>query len=208
MTITRSRLFTRAAVALGLLAVLSAVGATGAAAGGPVDMPGFAKVLTCTACHGASGNSPSDSMPSLAGAYPAYFKKQIQDYAAGKRPSPEMEPYAKMVVLLGVDEIASFFAGQIREPSPIKVSAAAVERGRTASAQCVICHGADGRGDPAKLVPNLTGQPPGYLREQMLRFTADDRSPGDPALAALKALMKTIPDETFTDLAAYYSSLR
>ncbi len=205
---TRHRLIACAAFVLFLLAELSTVGAKGAVAGGPVDMPGFAKVFTCTACHGASGNSLSDSMPSLSGAYPAYFKKQIQDYAAGKRSSPEMEPYAKMVLLLGVDEVAGYFAGQSRRPSPIKVSAAAVERGRTASAQCVICHGTDGRGDPAKLVPNLTGQPPGYLREQMLRFKADNRSPGDPALAALKALMKTIPDETFTDLAAYYSSLR
>jgi cytochrome c553 len=205
---TRHRLIACAAFVLFLLAVLSTVGATGATAGGPVDMPGFAKVFTCTACHGAGGNSLSDSMPTLAGAYPAYFKKQIGDYAAGKRPSPEMEPYAKMVLLLGVDEIAGYFASQNRQPTPIKVSAAAVERGRTASVQCVVCHGTDGRGDPAKLVPNLTGQPPGYLREQMLRFKADNRSPGDPALAALKALMKTIPDETLTDLAAYYSSLR
>ncbi len=60
----------------------------------------------------------------------------------------------------------------------------------------------------AKLIPSLAGQAPGYLREQMLLFKQDRRSPGDPALTALKALMKTIPDETFGDLAAYYSSLR
>ncbi len=42
----------------------------------------------------------------------------------------------------------------------------------------------------------------------MLLFKADRRSPGDPALAAVKAMLRTIPDETFADLAAYYSSLR
>jgi hypothetical protein len=42
----------------------------------------------------------------------------------------------------------------------------------------------------------------------MLLFKLDRRSPGDPALAALKALLKTVPDESFADLAAYYSSLR
>ena len=57
-------------------------------------------------------------------------------------------------------------------------------------------------------IPSLAGQAPGYLREQMLLFKQDRRSPGDPALAAVKALLKTIPDETFADLAAYYSSLR
>jgi cytochrome c553 len=57
-------------------------------------------------------------------------------------------------------------------------------------------------------VPDLTGQPAGYLRNQMLLFKADKRSPGDANVKALKALMKTIPEEQFADLAAYFSSLR
>ncbi|HWO03411.1 MAG TPA: cytochrome c, partial [Methylomirabilota bacterium] len=65
-----------------------------------------------------------------------------------------------------------------------------------------------GQGDAARGIPSLAGQAPGYLREQMLLFKADRRSPGDPALAAVKAMLRTIPDETFADLAAYYGSLR
>jgi cytochrome c553 len=42
----------------------------------------------------------------------------------------------------------------------------------------------------------------------MLLFKEDRRSPGDERLKALKALMKTIPDQTFADLAAYFSSQR
>jgi hypothetical protein len=38
----------------------------------------------------------------------------------------------------------------------------------------------------------------------MLLFKADRRSPGDPTLAPLKALMKTIPDEALADIAAYF----
>jgi cytochrome c553 len=178
------------------------------ATAGPLDELGALKAVTCTACHGENGNSRSDAMPILAGMDPAYFKKQIEAYAAGKRPSPEMEPYAKQVLDLGVDDLAAYFAKQKFEPTPIRPSPAAVQRGRAAAAQCVVCHGQDGRGDPAKGVPSLVGQPPGYLREQMLLFKADRRNPGDQALAALKALMKTIPDETFADLAAYYSRLR
>lgn len=186
--------------------VLSAL--AGPAAAGPLDQPGFAQSLTCSACHGAAGNSRSDQMPIIAGMSPGYFKKQIDAYATGKRPSPEMEPYAKMVLALGVDAIAGYFAEQRREPTPVAADAAAVARGRSAAAQCVICHGQDGKGDVAKLVPNLAGQPPGYLRDQMLLFKQDRRSPGDAALKALKALMRSLPDETCADLAAYYSSLR
>ena len=196
------RLLTGAAALLGLLVAVASAHA------GPLDHPGYAKAFTCSACHGFAGNSRSDTMPILAGMLPAYFKKAIQDFATGKRPSSEMEPYAKMAMHLGVDEVAQYFASQTREASPIKLDSAAVARGREASTQCVVCHGPEGRGDPARLIPDLTGQPPGYLRQQMLLFKADRRSPGDDRLKALKAVMKTIPDEAIADLAAYYSSLR
>jgi cytochrome c553 len=175
---------------------------------GPLDHPGYAKTLTCTACHGAAGNSKSDAMPILAGMSPAYFKKQVAAYADGARPSPEMEPYAKMVLQLGVDDVARYFADQKPEPTPIKAPVEAVGRGRVAAVQCVICHGPDGKGDPSRLIPSLAGQPPGYLRDQMLLFKQDKRNPADQTLNAVKALMHTIPDDTFGDLAAYYSSLR
>jgi cytochrome c553 len=147
-------------------------------------------------------------MPILAGIPPWYFKKAIQDYAAGKRPSPEMEPYAKMTAHFGVDDIAAYFAAQPRRATPIKVDAAAAVRGKVAAAQCTECHGTHGRGDPARLIPALAGQPPGYLRSQMLLFKHDRRSPGDPTLKAQKTLLQTIPDDTLADLAAYYSSVR
>jgi cytochrome c553 len=195
----------------GLLAatIAAALGAlAGGAAAGPLDHPGFARSLTCSACHGAAGNSRSDSMPIIAGMNPAYFKKQMEAYATAKRPSPEMEPYAKMVIALGVDDIARYFAEQAMQPTPIPADRAAVERGRVASAQCVLCHGPDGKGDAAKLIPSLAGQPPGYLRDQMALFKQDRRNPGDAQLKVLKVLMNGIPDETLADLAAYYSSLR
>lgn len=175
---------------------------------GPVDAPGYAKAFSCSACHGPGGNSRGDSMPVLAGMDPAYFKKAIDDYATGRRPSPEMEPFAKMVRGLGTDEIAAYFAAQPRQPTPVTVDAAAAARGRSAAAACVVCHGASGQGDPGKLIPRLAGQPPGYLRAQMLLFKQERRSPGDATLQAMKALMKTLPDAQLADLAAFYASQR
>ncbi len=195
-----------AALAAAVLVLAAAPGAARAA--GPLDDPGFAKVITCTACHGANGNSGSDMMPTISGLDPAYFKRQIENYAAGKRPSPEMEPYAKQIQFLGLDQIAAYFAAQKRVPTPIRSSAEAAARGKAIAAQCVICHGLDGKGEAARLIPGLAGQPPGFLAQQMALFKADTRDPGDPLLAAKKALMKIIPDGQFADLAAYYSSLR
>jgi cytochrome c553 len=119
-----------------------------------------------------------------------------------------MEPYAKMVIQSGVDDIAAYFAGQARQPTKVGADPAAVQRGRVAAAACVVCHGANGKGDRAKLIPDITGQPPGYLRNQLLLFKQDQRSPGNAELKAVKALIQTLPDETLGDLAAYYSTLR
>jgi cytochrome c553 len=191
-----------------LLSLLLVLPFAGVAVAGPLDMTGASQALVCSACHGFAGQSQSNTMPILAGMPAWYFKKAIQDYASGKRTSPEMEPYAKQVVQFGVDAAAGYFAAQKRTASPVKVDPAAVERGRVASAQCTLCHGTSGKGDPSKGVPDLTGQPPGYLRNQMLLFKADKRSPGDAQLKVVKALMQTIPDEQFADLAAYWSSVR
>lgn len=198
----RKKLFAGCA---GLILVLVMVVGAGA---GPIDAPGFVKAFSCSACHGLGGASPSDTMPILAGMAPAYFKKTIEDYASGKRFSPEMGPFSKMVLELGADDVAAYFAGQEFRPTPVRFDAAAAARGRAAATPCVVCHGADGRGDPAKLIPSLAGQPAGYLRNQMLMFKREQRSPGDDALKAIKTLMRTISDETFADLAAFYSSLR
>ncbi len=190
-----------------VLALLLLLAAAPAGAG-PLDHPGYAKAFSCSACHGFAGNSQSSTMPILAGMNAAYLEKALRDYASGKRVSPEMEPYSKMAIQLGAAEVAAYFAAQTKQPTPVASDAAAVVRGRVASQACVVCHGPSGKGDVSKGVPDLTGQPADYLRSQMLLFKADRRSPGDDALKALKALMKSIPDDQFTDLAAYYSSLR
>ena len=200
-TMTR-RLALACGFAAAVLALPAAVGA------GPLDHPGATRTLVCAACHGQGGNSQSSAMPIIAGMDAGYFKKQIENYAAGKRVSAEMEPYAKQVREVGADDIAAYFAAQKREPTPVKADPAAVTRGRTASAACVLCHGENGRGDLAKGIPSLAGQAPGFLAEQMTLFKQDRRNPGDATLAAVKALMKTMPDATLADLAAYYSSLR
>jgi cytochrome c553 len=201
----KGRAAIQAFVIVGALAAALAVAVPAAA--GPTDTPGFAKAFSCSACHGRAGAARGDAVPVLAGMPSWYFKKAIEDYAGGRRPSPEMEPFSKMVKTLGVDEIAGYFAAQPRAASQVKVDSASVAKGRTASTACASCHGADGRGDQSKGTPDLTGQPPGYLLNQMKLFKAEKRSPGDANLSAVKAVMKGVDDATLADLAAYYSSL-
>jgi cytochrome c553 len=197
------------AVAAGLLLLVAGLLLLVAApaVAGPLDGPGYTKALACSACHGQGGNSRTEATPVLAGMPTWYFKKAIEDYASGRRVSPEMEPFAKMVKQQGIDDVAAYFAAQTRTPREVKVDRDAVARGKKAAVACAGCHGDEGRGDAQRGVPSLQGQPVGYLKNQMLLFKADKRSPGEPQLASVKAIMKTIDDATLADLAAYFASL-
>lgn len=193
---------------MALLGLLLLLLIAGPAVAGPLDSPGALKALNCSACHGQGGRSPGETVPILAGMRPEYFKKAIADYAAGRRPSSEMEPYAKQVLEFGVDDYAAYFAAQARWRPAGRVDRAAAERGRAASAACATCHGPDGRGDPARGAPDIAGQPAAYLLNQLRLFKRDRRSPGDPVLRSAKESVRALPDQTLADLAAYYSSLR
>jgi cytochrome c553 len=204
MTTFRPAVLLALAGALGLLALLVLP-----ALAGPLDHPGYPYAHSCSGCHGFAGNSRSDAMPILAGMAASYVKKAMEDYANGRRASAEMQPFAKAIVQTGhVDDVASYFASQKREPTPVAVDAAAAARGRTPAQSCGLCHGPDGRGNEAALVPDLRAQPPGYLRAQMLLFKNGKRTVSDPRIATVKAEMQKLSDETIADLAAYYASQR
>lgn len=194
---------------LGSLMLLALLAAAPEARSGALDSPGAVKSMVCTACHGPGGNSLGNTVPIIAGMSPVYFKKAIADYAEGRRPSPEMEPYSKYVLEFGIEDIAAYFAEQKKQPPRVKPNPEAAGRGRAAAGQCAVCHNLQGEGDPEKGFPALRGQPPGYLQAQMVVFKEDKRKLADPTLEELKKkVIKRLSDREIADLAAYYSSLK
>jgi cytochrome c553 len=200
----------RKAFVIVLLVVCWALVGTDKAAAGPLDTPGAQKALVCSACHGFAGNAPGHEVPILAGMAPSYFKKAINDYATGKRQSPEMEPYAKYVLQFGLDDIADYFAVQRRNaPAKAKADSRMLSRGATLAAQCAACHGAQGEGDAFRSVPVLQGQPAAYLKAQMDLFKGDKRKLEDAEQEKTKkAMFQALQAAAFADLAAYYANLK
>jgi cytochrome c553 len=193
-----------------LLASWVFLAASNVNAASPLDSPGAQKSMVCSACHGFGGNSPGNHVPVIAGMNANYFKKAIKDYAEGKRPSPEMEPYAKYVLQSGADEIADYFAGQKKRPlASVKADAKAVSRGANLAAQCVACHGPRGEGDGERNIPGLRGQPAGYLQTQNALFGSDKRKLDDPALEEnKKRIFKELGENELANLAVYYATLK
>jgi cytochrome c553 len=179
------------------------------AVAGPLDSPGAQKALVCSACHGFAGNSPGNTVPIIAGMAPNYFKRAIKDYAEGRRPSPEMEPYSKYVLQAGIDEIADYFAVQTRQLPRARSDPNAVKRGAALAGQCVACHGANGEGDAFRTVPAIRGQPAGYLQLQLTILKENKRKLEDATVdEAKKTMLKPLSEADLAGLAAYFSSLK
>ena len=76
----------------------------------------------------------------------------------------------------------------------------AVEAGRKASFFCANCHGENGISKTPE-VPNLAGQNPAYLLEQIRKFGSGERKD-----AFMQGLIKVLKDDERLQIALYYAS--
>ena len=74
------------------------------------------------------------------------------------------------------------------------------EAGKTKSATCAACHGADGNSVNPEW-PKLAGQHPSYIAKQLANFKEDARS--NPSMSPMA---KPLSEQDMADLAAYFSS--
>lgn len=83
---------------------------------------------------------------------------------------------------------------------PAKLKAAA-EAGRRIASFCINCHG-EGGVSKSPEVPNLAGQNPAYLLDQIRKFGSGERK--DPFM---QGLIKVLKEDERADLAVYFGSL-
>jgi len=75
------------------------------------------------------------------------------------------------------------------------------EAGEQKSQTCAACHGPDGVGT-APENPNLAGQVPGYIADQLARFKSGERQN-----AIMMGMSANLSEQDMADLDAYYSSM-
>lgn len=83
------------------------------------------------------------------------------------------------------------------DPAALK---AAVEAGRKASFFCANCHGEDGNSKTPD-VPNLAGQNPSYLLEQIRKFGAGERKD-----QFMQGMIKVLKEEERMQIALYFAN--
>ena len=127
---------------------------------------GQQKSASCTACHGADGNSPLDQFPKIAGQVPGYIAKQLAAFKSGERASPIMAGMAAALSAEDMADLDAFYSSRKISESAITTdqekdarTGEAIYRGGIAEFSvppCMGCHGPSGSGIPPNF-PRLAG---------------------------------------------------
>jgi len=196
------------AVRLGaaLVVALAVLGARAAAPKGHVAAGRIrSESERCLECHGLDGNGNGEDgkFARLAGQYPAYIAKQLQDFRSGARKHDYMMVMAKSLEEADIVDIAAYYGSlPTMRGEPVQADDAVARRLFTA---CAGCHGARGKGTGDAAFPVIGGQDVKYLRNQLLAWRSGERrnSPG----GAMNDATKNLTDAEIDALAHYLSGM-
>jgi cytochrome c553 len=185
--------------------------AAAAAAKPDLNVGGTKFGATCAACHGADGNSGVPANPKLAQQHPEYIIKELQDFKAGKRANPVMQPMAAGLSDADIRNIAFWAASQKAKPGFAKDKELVqlgekIYRGGIMEKQvpaCAGCHSPNGAGMPAQY-PRLAGQHADYTAAQLLNFQSGTRK-NSPQMAEIAGKLS---DREVKAVADYIAGLR
>ena len=164
----------------------------------------------CQECHGADGNGNGEDgkFARLAGQYPAYIVKELQDFRSGARKHDLMMIMARSLEKADLADIAAYYGGlpAMRGGATRGVATPAdTEAALRLFAACTACHGAQGKGNGNAAFPVIGGQDATYLRNQLLAWRSGERRNGPGG--AMNDAAKGLTDAEI-DLLAHYLSGR
>ncbi len=167
---------------------------------------------TCSACHGADGNSMIPMYPSLAGQHAAYLTKQLSEFKSGARANAVMGPMATMLSDTDMADVSAFYASQkatLKNPSAGDIKTGKLlyfvgdsERGIPA---CAGCHSNNGKGIIGKY-PSIAGQSGDYVISQLKLFKTGQRE--NDANKMMRTVAKRLSEDDMKALADFTSNLR
>lgn len=182
-----------------------------AAAGRTIAMQGNGKgAVACVSCHGAAGEgNAAAGFPRLAGLNAEYLVKQLQDYKAGTRQNPVMQPFGAALTSQEMLDVAAYYAGL--EPTGSQGPADDNALGEKLALRgdwgndipaCVSCHGPGGRGiDP--YFPAIAGQHAGYIRSQIQAWKSGTRK--NDANDLMRVVAERMTDEQIEAVSRYFA---
>lgn len=183
---------------------------------------GKEKSVTCTACHGADGNSVNPLWPNIAGQGAPYLVAQLtafrdgaSDPANAKRYDPLMSPQSLALSDEDIRDLAVYFeslpapAQAVADPSKIARGEALYRggNGENGVAACLACHGPTGRGNPAAVYPALQGQHAVYTAKQLNDYANGTRT-SDGKVRIMREISARLSKEDIDAVSSYVQGLR
>jgi cytochrome c553 len=188
---------------LGLILQLSAMPALAA--------PDEVSTQACAPCHGENGVSQVPMFPSLAGQQADYLKKQLSDFATGRRKSDVMVTALAEIKASDFPALAAYYSAQ--KPASVKVEPTAlITEGRklfhegnesTGLPACSSCHLDAGEGSGR--YPRVATQNAAYVLQQLHDFNAGTRhnDRGRP----MREVTRLLTEEQMKAIAEYLAAL-
>ena len=175
-------------IALVMAVLLTGTAATAVAASS-AKVPMRIHVRACASCHGKRGQGGKRGFyPRIGGQHQGYLFRQLKEFREQIRPYPVMRYMVQRLPDKFLKSIAHYFSQKSPPYPPVernRFSPALIARGRalathgrwrTGIPACEACHGKDLEG-VAPYIPNLLGQPTGYIDAQLGGFASGARGP-------------------------------
>jgi cytochrome c553 len=164
------------------------------------------KAAQCTPCHGETGISETENIPSLAGQPDQFLQWQLVFFRSGSRKNEVMQPIAEQINNEDVRNLGAYFATL----TPPKASAPddnpeLSRKGAEAAVgrRCGSCHGDAFAG--TKAVARVAGQREDYLLKALHDYKSNVRVGG--GVAAMADVAYPLSEEEITALAHYLAHL-
>jgi cytochrome c553 len=174
---------------------------------------GKTKSATCTACHGADGNSINPLWPNLAGQHASVIVQQLENFQSAARQDGTMTPMAMPLSTQDMHDLAAYFASQTTKIG--EASAETLELGQkiyrggnkeTSVPACIACHGPQGEGNPAAKYPSVSGQQAEYTKKQLMDYKSGARKPEGNAII-MRDIASKMSDDEMKAVADYMQGL-
>jgi cytochrome c553 len=204
-------------LALPVMLLLGLVGQA-AATEGNIEA-GKAKSVTCAACHGPDGNSPTDMYPKIAGQHAGYIFKQLKEFklgaSTGGKEGRNNAVMAGMVAALSeqdMHDLAAYYASQTMKagttPEDVVEAGQKLFRGGDMDrgiAACIACHGPRGVGHSLANFPKISFQHAAYIKTQLESFRNGSRA--NDMNGMMRDVAKKLTDEDIEILSKYLGGL-
>lgn len=179
------------------------------------------KSATCSACHGAEGNSANPAWPNIAGQNAKYLVAQLKAFQPGENGEPALRSDPLMTSMAAplsdedIRDLAVYFEGlpaaanSVADNSTV-AKAEALYRGgneENKASACIACHGPTGRGNPAATYPALNGQHAVYTAKQLRDFVSGARKSADKT-NIMRDVASRLSEEDIEAIASYVQGLK